>query len=184
MNSREENLHIAEVIGVWVTVFTILIGGVFAVIQYVEFKEAQRIDRALEFIDRYQSNGYFIDARIRISQALDDNLPSISEILKNPDFNDDELSKSYNAEILKMVDKESLGTSLEQLFNFYEQSLMCKDMGLCEAIVLESFIDNDAGSYTRTFYPFICSLRKEWNNPDVFVRVTNFYIASSEELCS
>lgn len=183
MDKREEKLQIAEVAGTWFTVIAVLFGGLFGIIEYIEYKETQRVDRALEFVSRYQSNDNFIDAHTNISLALDENLPKISTILKNPELSEVDLSVAYSSEILTMIENETLGPALEQLFNFYEQALMCKEMELCEAIVLENFLDNDAGSYTRTFYPYICSLREGWNNPKVFERVTNFYIGSSDKLC-
>ena len=173
----------AEVVGTWTAAITVIIGAVFGLYEYIEHKENLKVDRAFEFVTSYQSNEYLVKARLDISMVQEESLPAIYEILKNPKLTSDELAEAYHSEIMKMIKQSKLSSSIEQVFTFYEQVLLCRDMALCDETVLKNFFDNDAGSYTRSFYPYICTLRKEWNNPMVYERVISFYIGSSEGLC-
>ena len=183
MDNAEHKLQIAEVVGTWLAVITVIIGGVFGLIEYTEHKEGLKVDRAFDFVNRYQSNDHLVKARLDISSVIEERLPAISLILKNPKLSDDELAEAYHSQIIKIIKQSNLSSSLEQVFTFYEQALLCRAMELCDETVLNSFFDNDARSYTRSFYPYICTLRKDWNNPSVYQRVTDFYIGNSEALC-
>jgi len=183
MDNKEHKLQIAEVVGTWVAVITVIIGGVFGLIEYLDHKEGLEVDRAFDFVNRYQSNDHLVQARLNISSVTEERLPAISEILKNPNLNEDELAEAYHSQIMKIIKQKKLSSSLEQVFTFYEQVLLCRTMELCDETVLKNFFDNDAGSLTRSFYPYICTLRKDWNNLNVYKRVTDFYIGNSEELC-
>jgi len=183
MDSVDRKLQVAEVIGTWTAAITVIIGAVFGLYEYIEHKENLKVDRAFEFVTSYQSNEYLIKARLEISEVVEDSLPAIYEILKNPKLTPDELDKAYHSEIMKIIKQSKLSSSIQQVFTFYEQVLLCRDMALCDETVLKNFFDNDAGTHTRTFFPYICNLRKEWNNPKVYARVISFYIGSAEDLC-
>ncbi|HKJ18634.1 MAG TPA: TIR domain-containing protein [Xanthomonadales bacterium] len=146
--------------------------------------ETERVNRAMEFVDQYNGAGQLLDARNRVSEATNNGMDQIAEVLKNPDFSEQELAAAYSDTILSMVEEERLATSLEQLFKFYEQVLICREMQLCDEDVLAGFFDTDAGGFSRTFYPWVCQVRADWNNPDAFDRVMDFYLeGDSQTVC-
>lgn len=183
MDSIDRKLQLAEVIGTWTAAITVIIGALFGLFEYIEHKENLKVDRAFEFVTSYQSNEYLVKARLDISTVTEESLPAIYEIIKNPKLTSDELAEAYHSEIMKIIEQNKLSSSIEQVFTFYEQVLLCRNMALCDETVLKNFFDNDAGTYTRTFYPYICTLRKEWNNPKVYERVISFYTENSNDLC-
>ncbi|PCJ47023.1 MAG: hypothetical protein COA74_12495 [Gammaproteobacteria bacterium] len=183
MNNFDRKLQFAEVLGTWLAAITVVIGAMFGLYEYIEHKENLKVDRAFEFVTSYQSNEYLVKARLDISKVMEESLPAIYEILKNPKLTSAQLAEAYHLEIMKIIEQSKLSSSIEQVFTFYEQVILCRNMALCDETVLKNFFDNDAGTYTRSFYPYICTLRKKWNNPTVYERVVSFYIESSEELC-
>jgi hypothetical protein len=184
MDNTAHKLQIAEVVGTWLAVITVIIGIVFGLIEYTEHKEGLQVDRAFDFVNRYQSNDHLVKARLDISSVVEKRLPAIFVILKDPKLSEKELAEAYHSEIMTIIKQSNLSSSLELVFTFYEQALLCRTMELCDETVLQNFFDNDASSNTKTFYPYICTLRKDWNNPTAYQRVTDFYIGNSEALCN
>ena len=143
-----------------------------------------KVERSMEFVDRYHKNQQLVDARARLSGATSRGMDAISSVLKDQGLSEPELANAYSETILNMVATEQLESSLEQVFTFYEQVLLCRDMQLCDEKVASEFFDPDGKAFSRTFYPYICKIRADWNNPAAFERVTNFYLSRGHaELC-
>lgn len=141
-------------------------------------------DRAMDFVDQFNSTGQILDARNRVSEATNKNMEAIAGVLRDPDLDEQQLAVAYNDAILQMIDEENLDTPLEQLFKFHEQVLICREMQLCDEQVISGFLDNEAGSFTHTFYPWVCRVRADWNNPTAFQRVLDFYVeGNSATVC-
>jgi hypothetical protein len=184
MSDQEYKLQLSETIANWFMAVMVIVGGLFGLYEYSEYKSTLRVDRALEFVSTYQSNDHVVNARKEISATIEKRLPEISQVLSNPGLDADQLAQAYHDSIMTIVQEDALSISLEQLFTFYEQVLLCREMELCDETVLLNFLDNDAGSYSRTFYPYICTVRKDWNNPEVYSRVVTYYMGGSENICA
>lgn len=183
MNKAAKKLQIAEIIGTWVAAIAVVFGGLFGAFQYLEHKAAKRIDRSMSFVERYQSNNFLVSARLKISDSMNQHIPNINELLTDPELTADEVASIYSNEVVKIVESDQLTAELEQIFTFYEQIILCRDMELCDGAVTTQFFDVDAKAYIRTFYPYICNIRDEWNNPKQYERLVNFYVGNSAELC-
>jgi hypothetical protein len=143
------------------------------------------LDRAMEFVDRYNGTGQLLDSRTRVSEATSNSMDAIAGVLKDPGLSERELAAAYSDTILNMVEEAQLSASLEQLFNFYDQLLICREMQLCDEQVAAEFFDTEAGSFSRTFYPWVCQVRSDWNNPAAFERVLDFYLGGdSAKVCN
>ena len=184
MDPLEHKLQLAEVAGTWTAAIAVIIGGLFGVFQYLEHKAAVRVDRTMALVERYHSDGLLMNARLQISESMTLHVDEINRLLTNPDIEPDELAKYYSESIIQIVIDDALSGPLEQVFTFYEQIILCRDLNLCDGPVAEQFFDIDARSYVRTYYPYICSIRAKWNNPEKFALVVNFYTNNSEEICS
>jgi len=146
-------------------------------------QDPAKVERAMDFVDRYSADS-LLEARTRVSEATSNAMDSIAGVLRNPDLTEQELAQAYGDTILEMVAQENLSGSLEQLFNFYEQVLTCHEMKLCDEQVLAGFFESDAGGFSRTFYPWVCQIRADWNNPAAFERVLDFYLeGNSATVC-
>ena len=175
MTEQEIKLQIAEIAGTWVAAITVVIGGLFGVYQYLEHKSAVRVDRSMAFVERYHGNSMLVEARLKIIESINSKTEHIKQVLENPELKPEKISAAYSAEILKLIKEDNLAGSLEQLFTFYEQIILCREMGLCEEEVSKQFFDADAQDFISTYYPYICNVRKEWNNPNQYKKVTQFY---------
>jgi len=55
---------------------------------------------------------------------------------------------------------------------------------LCEDFVTEKFFNTDGRALMRTFYPYICNIRKEWNNAEQYVQVVTYYLGENVDICN
>jgi hypothetical protein len=181
MTDQEFRLQIAEVVGTWVAAISVVIGGMFGIYQYMEHKAAVRVDRTMRFVERYHGNSMLVGARLTITESMVLRAGQINQLLLDTEVTPDELSKRYDDLILQQVIEDKLAAPLEQLFTFYQQILLCREMELCEEKVAAQFFDTDAKGFVLTYYPYICNIRKEWHNPNQYRKVTQFY--SGKILC-
>lgn len=183
MDPLEAKLQIAEVVGTWTAALAVVIGGIFGVFQYLEHKEAVKIDRTMAFVERYHSDGLLMEARLKITDSMNAHVDTLNNLLTDPNIKPDELASKYNLSISKIVEQDALFGPLEQVFTFYEQIILCRELKLCHHNVAEEFFDVDGRAFVRTYYPYICNIRAQWNNPTKFERVLSFYVSNSDSLC-
>ena len=183
MSEPAGRMQIWGFIGTWVEVVAVVLASIFAVYQFLEHKSAVRVERSMAFVERYQDSGLIQEARIKITDSMSKQLPKINQVLTNQKLSAVELNSIYSTEIMLIVEQESLGSWLEYLFVFYEQILLCRELNLCDDSVAELFLDDDARHYVRTFYPYICHVRSEWNNPEAYAKVLGFYVKNEKKIC-
>ena len=181
MNDQEIKLQIFEVVGTWVAAISVVVGGMFGIYQYMEHKSAVRVDRTMAFVERYHGNAMLVQARLTITESTMLRAGQINQLLLDTNVKPEDLSALFDELILKQVLEDKLASPLEQLFTFYEQILLCRELELCEEEVAEQFFDTDALGIIMTYYPYICKIRKEWHNPEQYKKITDFY--SSKPLC-
>jgi hypothetical protein len=175
MTEQEVKLQLAEIAGTWVAALAVVIGGLFGIYQYLEHKSDVRVDRSMAFVERYHGNSMLVEARLKITESMAKRAVQLNQILQDPAIKVQDLPSRYENEILKQISEDKLDGALEQLFTFYEQIILCREMDLCEEAVAGQFFDTEAEGFVSTYYPYICNVRKEWHNPGQYKKVTEFY---------
>jgi hypothetical protein len=183
VDPRELKLQIAEVAGTWLAAIAVVVGGLFGVFQYLEHKAAVRVDRTMAMVERYHSDGPLMSARLQITTSMTQHVEEIKTVLTDPAIKPEELALKYNESINHIIEQDALAGPLEQIFTFYEQIILCRDLNLCDDSVAEQFFDTDALGIVMTYYPYVCAIRAQWNNPEKYARVVNFYVANSQSIC-
>lgn len=183
MDQQELKLQVAEVAGTWLAALAVVVGGLFGVFQFLEHKSAVRVDRTMAFVERYHSDGLLLEARLKISNSMKLHVGEINKLLTDSTIEPKQLAQKYNTEINRLIESDALSGPLEQILTFYEQIILCRKLELCEPAIAEQFFDTDGRAFIRTFYPYVCQIREQWNNPNKFDRVMAFYVRDSDALC-
>ncbi|GAA6184467.1 hypothetical protein [Aliiglaciecola sp. NS0011-25] len=183
MEPQELRLQIAEVAGTWIAALAVVIGGIFGVFQYLEHKDAVRVDRSMAFVERYHSDGLLMQARLKITDSMTSHVDNINQLLTDSTIKPENVASQYNDFINKQVEADALAGSLDQIFTFYEQIILCRELDLCDDAAAEQFFDTDGRAFVRTFYPYICNIREKWNNPEKYNRLLNFYAGNGNSIC-
>lgn len=176
------NKDIADALKSWLGVIAVVFAGAYSLLEYIEHKQAVKVERSLGYVEHYRDSNT-AEAKIALNQLLADNQQSLSQILNRQDINQDELSKAYNQFILSVTDKATVQRNLEIAFSFFEEAAICVERELCDSAVIQSFFLNDAKSLFNSYYPYVCSLRKQWKNNTVYLKLENYYVQSSKNIC-
>ncbi len=183
MTKKRDKMQLAEVVGTWLAALTVVLGGLFGIFQFLDYKQTLRVERSMAFIDRYHDNEPLVESRVHIAEIMNRRLGEIVEVLQSEDLDQSELAAAYSAAVMGIVEEESLAGPLDQVFGFYEQILMCRELALCDDEVAASFFNTDGRAFVRSFYPHICHVRREWSNPEAYQRIWRFYGGGSSQIC-
>ena len=147
-----------ELLPPWITVGALIVGGIFAVQQYVEKKSDDRIKEAINFLDRYNREPFSI-AHDRIEIAWEANAK------------DEEKCKAaagcvadFNSFLMGVIEKESLRSSVFVIVDFYSSLAACVDEGICDKSISKRFFRDEAASYFYRHYPLIMQEREQQKN--------------------
>ena len=182
MKILTENKGIADALKSWLGVVAIICAGAYSLVEYIEHKKAVKVERSLSYVEDYRG-GDAADAKLSLNQVLADNQDALQQVLSDKYDNEETLNRAYNKLILKMTSKPSIQRNLEIVFSFFEEVTICVEKELCDKEVVQLFFNNDAKSLFNSFYPYVCSLRHQWKNDTVYLKLEHFYVQSSRDVC-
>ena len=154
----------------------LLLGGIFAAIQYNDAKAAQRVARTFEYIERYES-GDVAEARRAINRLLRPYIAQFKELESAglPCEERDNLVRTIiKADVaLQSSGKQSKGNTssavdapetiedkIDHIIEFYDGLKICVDEEICNQRVAENYFSpNEARIFWDNFYPYISDRR-------------------------
>jgi hypothetical protein len=138
----------------WIGVAALVLGGSFAIIQYFDKKDDDRVKETLEFLDRYNKKPFW-DARESLANAWE----------KHADEEKVHLAKStaaeYNKFLLDVIRGERLEGSIQIVIDFYAALDACVKKGICDEQSATGFFKDEAQAHYQHSYPYIESQRKD-----------------------
>jgi len=176
------NKGIAEALNSWLGVVAILCAGAYGLLEYIEHKQAIKVERSLSYVEHYR-DGSTADAKLTLNQILFDNQQALIQVLSKNNEPQEALNRAYNELIIKITSNLNTQRNLEIVFSFFEEVAICVERELCDQSVIESFFTNDAKSLFNSYYPYVCSLRRQWKNDTVYLKLEQFYVQSSKDVC-
>lgn len=152
-----------------VTIVAILVGGVFGLVQYMDYKSSEKVNRSLTQLTKYSADG-MVKSRESINEAWSDNLENLIELFKK-----NKSDEAYSKFVIDVVSNNNLDNDVDKILRFYEESAVCVNSNLCDEETIRSFFQTDAKPFFNTFYPYICSQRKRWKDEKIWETVQAFY---------
>ena len=123
-----------------------LTGGAYAITQYIDNSNAERVKETLKFIERFNTKENF-QAKQNIDLMI---FEKISEIDKKQGEGD----LSYKKYIDEIMTPQIL-TDFNNIFDFYDQLYVCSLSDLCNNEISIKLFGKYAYDITGTFYPLI-----------------------------
>lgn len=182
MKILTENKGIADALKSWLGVVTILFAGIYSLVEYIEHKQSVMVERSLDYVGDFRG-GDASNAKLSLNQLLADKQQELAHILNQTYKDESALNESYKKFILQITNKAETQRNLEIAFSFFEEVAICVERNLCDHEVIESFFINDAKSLFNSYYPYICSLRQQWKNDTVYLKLERFYIKPVKDIC-
>lgn len=182
MKILTESKGLADILKTWLGILAILFAGAYSLLEYIEHKQTVKIERSLEYVGNFRS-GSTAEARLSLNQLLTDQHQTLSNILSNKQSSQKQLNHAYSKFILQLTMTPLIQRQLEVVFSFFEEVAICVEKELCDKEVIESFFTNEARALFNSYYPYVCSLRRQWNNKTVYLKLENFYLKKSDDIC-
>jgi hypothetical protein len=155
-----------ETIAPWITVVGLAIGGVYTLVEYRNHQRQQRVETTMGYVTRYMSPP-LSDHRAVLLKQWQKHESDLLAVLRNASLSSGELLRQYNTKILTMVNDDSLASPIQELVLFFEQLANCVSLQLCERDAVNSMLAGQAQEFLHQYFPYVCYLRNEWNDPSV-----------------
>jgi hypothetical protein len=167
-----------EVLTAWLQVLGLFAAGIFALIEYQGQKYASKVQRSVEYLAKADSE-VLTEARVKISQNEQAKFPRLQKILLDKALTQDETNTAYFQfvvdELVRYNEEPGLKTEFSLLLGFLDQGVICSQEGLCDEATIRSSLSDFGKNFVRTYTPYLCYLRRAWNDPSVGRRVEKFY---------
>ena len=155
-----------EVIVPWLTIFGLVSAGVFTIVEYRSKQDDDRIALTMQYVSRFMDPP-LSDHRVALSKAWNANEVNILGVLRDKTLDQKALGHAYRDTILKIVSADSLQLPIQEQLLYFEQLNECVRLGLCDDGVARTTLGLRAREFFRQFYPYICALRSDWNDPTI-----------------
>jgi phosphate/sulfate permease len=174
---------ISEIVASWVAIVGLSCAGVFAIIEYLDHKEEVRIERTLKFASEFGS-AHLLDSRVTLNEIWVQHYPAVIDILtKREDQN--EINRKYSEFVNRVIEERGLQADMAKVMEFLEGFAVCVESALCDESMARSFVGPYGRGFFRTYYPYICKLRKTRNDESIGAKLERFYSGTSTgPLCS
>jgi hypothetical protein len=141
----------------------IVIGALFAGYEYLEAREAKRVERSMTYIDTFE-RGEIASARAVVNAALRPYASDFAAMARRGGVS----AADKKAIIQTLIDDDSegkLADAIDRQVDFYEGLRLCLSEDLCsKSVVTGYFCPGRAGVLWSDFKPYIDDRRT--NNPD------------------
>lgn len=148
-----------DVILKMVTLASVLCGGVFTAVQYLEAKSLQRVERTVEYFRQYES-GDIGKARHELAASLNRYQPQFDQISAagvTPSDRDSMMATIF-------INDTGVGENFDLVADFFQGARICVDTKLCDGDIARNyFAHSDASDLWRLGAPYVQYRRA--NNP-------------------
>lgn len=153
---------LTEIVTSWLGAIALILGGGFAVVQYLEKEKGDRVKVSLDFFDRYNKPPFY-DSRKRIEDAWHKNDYELDKILSSQPMD----KKKYSEFVIAVVQRENIEYDVFQLMAFFESLEICIESEICDRSSALSFLHSDALAFYRLHFSIIGKVREFRGDPSI-----------------
>ena len=166
---------LSEAILAFLTATGLLIGGGFALMEYLEHKKQLQIETSMKFVSRFQDD-HFLKSRQKLRRTWDDAYPQITSILLAKNVPQETINRNYYEFVNEHITKQGLQSDLELIMEFFQETTYCVGAKLCAKDVITEFWGREGEDFVSIYYPYICELRRKWNDDSIGEDIQKFFI--------
>ena len=176
LDNSEKEANIAVSI---VTIIAIISGGVFGLVEYLEYKKESKIKNTIDLVTRYHS-GHVLKSKLETDKVWNDMYPIMTEIFKT-----DKTSEAYEGFILTIIEKNNLTSSVSIVMGLFDETVVCLESEICDKSTIDNYFLKSGKSFFNKYYPFVCDQRNKWNDVTIWKNVQKYYNPDSMgKICS
>lgn len=147
----------ADLLSKWVTIIGAISAGLFAVAQYLEKAQTERVKASLEYVQQYDS-GVLKVAEVR--------LEDYSNLWRKEILGPMSDQEKYDF-LVSNIREHGLQANLKVLLEFYEKIQVCTCTKICDGTVLRRFLGRKAYNLRGFAMPYIKEMRTDLSDPSI-----------------
>jgi hypothetical protein len=141
-----------EVFSMLLAMITTLSGGSYAVIQYIDNSNAERVKETLVFVDKFDKDD-FLKSRSKIGSSFKNIETELYEKVSDKD--------RYLNFLTDKIENYYIENNLERVFDFYDELYICTLNDLCDQKVALEFFGKYAYDIVGVTLPYIEKNKEE-----------------------
>ena len=166
LEQREKTANIAVSIA---TIIAILCGGLFGLVEYLDYKKSVKVENSLNLVNRFQSGEKIKDRRATDS-AWQNNNKKFMTLRKKGNA-----QEMYEKFVINLIEKEKIKYNISSLMDFYEETVVCIQAGLCDQSTINDYFSKSGKTFFKKYYPYVCDQRNMWNDSSIWEKVQKYY---------
>jgi hypothetical protein len=163
-----------EVIAPWITILGLLAGGLYTLVEYRDHQRERRLETTSEYVKRFMENP-LSDHRATIAKQWSHNQSEIIALLSDKSVPQSEINRNYEDKILTMIVEGGLAVPIQETILFFEELAHCVTLDLCDGDAVSSMLSRQGREFFRQHYPYVCHLRKQWNDDSIAAELEAFF---------
>ena len=179
MKFSEEKKRVSDMLATWVTIVSVLSGGVFALVQYFDAKAKERVERTMASFTQF-SEPALRQQRILLQRSWDTMNPQIVRVLTAQGKRQDEINRDYDRLVrASIAGNGDIQSAVIGVMEFLEGVAVCVQHELCDAPSARALFGRDGKTFFRQYYPYLCELRAKWRDPSIGLKLEEFFNPAS-----
>jgi len=143
-----------DVLKAAIGVLTVVVGGLFAIVEYREKQAADRIKETLGMVERFHKDPVS-SAYNRMSRVWLENESNVIDALTSAEDSENKWKKVT----LQVIEENHLEPEIFTTIDFFRELKTCIDNKICNAGVAKAFFFVEAKSFYNAHYPYISEKR-------------------------
>lgn len=144
----------SEAVRSWVALLATIIGGLLALMQYVDNSSAARAKETLNFVERLQTE--------RAQEAKNNLMLFWEDVHADLDKKrEDSGNEAANKYLIVLIEKRRIATHIDYIIDLYEKMHACVTAKLCDLGIATQFVGKEAFDLYGGLGPYLEYLRKE-----------------------
>lgn len=151
------------------TTLALICGGIFGLVEYLDYKKDNSIKYSLSLVSRYQAEDV-LKQRIKTDSAWQDANDDLVKLLKI-----DRSVSAYEGFLLSVVKKNELDAAIITLMGFYDETVVCVKSRICDKATINSYFLKSGRTFFNKYYPYVCLQRNIWSDPTIWFDVQRYF---------
>ena len=150
---------VTEIVTAWVGLIALVAGGIFAIVQYLDKEQGDRVKASLDLLIRYNDK-HVVEARLRLTDVWAREEDALETLVRKPAVAISEI----NSFVITTIKVDGLHTSIDTMVDFYDLVEVCIEKKLCDRTAARALFARSAKSFFMLHYPFLAQLRTNRND--------------------
>lgn len=158
-----------EVLLPWINTLFLVVGGLFALMQFVGEQDAKRVERTLNFVEQYDEDKNGKSLRKIYFKLQELSSQKTEEVAQRNFPNQTEQQRQNIRKAIVSATAKAIDSALEEnlilLTAFFTQIALCVRQDACDADSALTYFGNDMFSFLNSYCGYLDAYGQRWKSP-------------------